>query len=108
MVTAASWSLGLIALGALSGPGLALDGGPKIHAPSGDSSQPVQVPASEVKFLPVEDTAGIYSANIVGAPSEPGVYVVLVRMDKGSENAPHTHPDGRVGFGPSESPPVKD
>jgi hypothetical protein len=67
----------------------------------------VQVPASEVKFLPVEDKAGIYSANIVGAPSEPGVYVVL-KMGKGSENAPHTHPDGRVGFGPSASPPVKD
>ena len=68
----------------------------EIHGPAGDSSGAVQVPASDIKFLPVEGKPGIYSANIVGSPGKAGIYVVLVKMDKGGQNAPHTHPDGRM------------
>src|SRR4051794_20809283 len=68
----------------------------EIHGPAGDSSDAVQVSASDIKFLPVEGKPGIYSANIAGSPGKAGIYVVLVRMDKGGQNAPHTHPDGRM------------
>src|SRR5438128_1973147 len=68
----------------------------EIHGPAGDSSSAVQVSASDIKFLPVEGKPGIYSANIVGSPGKAGIYVVLVKMDKGGQNAPHTHPDGRM------------
>jgi quercetin dioxygenase-like cupin family protein len=89
VVIAASllFSTGLVA------PGLSAEERAEIHGASGDSKATIQRPAEEIAFEPVGEKPGVYSANVVGSPGTAGVYVVLVKMDKGAGNAPHTHPD---------------
>jgi quercetin dioxygenase-like cupin family protein len=68
----------------------------EIHGSAGDSKQALQLPSEEIHFRSVEGKPGVYSANVVGDPAAPGVYVVFVKMEKGASNPPHTHPDGRA------------
>lgn len=68
---------------------------PRIHARDGDSPVATQWRPREIVMAPV-GKPGISSAVLVGAVEDEGLYLVRVRMEPGSLNAVHKHPDARV------------
>jgi quercetin dioxygenase-like cupin family protein len=68
---------------------------PRIHGASGDSTHTVQWTPRDVVLTPSKKP-GISFKTLVGDTREPGVYVVLVKLNPGAINAPHVHPDARV------------
>ncbi|WP_198972539.1 cupin domain-containing protein [Xylophilus sp. ASV27] len=67
----------------------------RIHGPQGDSTQAVQWQPQDI-VLRGAGKPGISSASLVGNAAEPGLYLVRVRMEPGTANAAHTHPDARI------------
>ncbi len=66
-----------------------------LHA--GDSSQPMALTPSEMKWQAqgALALAGIEQANLVGDPLKPGPYTVRLKFPAGYRLAPHKHPDYR-------------
>jgi len=54
----------------------------------------VQITPDQLTWRPY--MAGGVQAFIIGDPSQPGPYVVRIRLPAGLRIPPHTHPDGRV------------
>jgi quercetin dioxygenase-like cupin family protein len=57
-------------------------------------SAPVQVTPDHLVWTPYP--AGGVQAFLLGDPSQPGTYVVRIRLPAGLRLAPHAHPDGRI------------
>ena len=55
---------------------------------------PVQVTPDHLAWTPYP--AGGVQAFLLGDPSQPGTYVVRIRLPAGLKLAPHAHPDGRI------------
>jgi quercetin dioxygenase-like cupin family protein len=92
-------SITLMAAGVLSAaPAIAqkVAANVQVHGSSGDTTEPVQRALNQIIFTPTKGKRGIASARLAGNPAEPGLYVVMVKMADGAENASHTHPDGRI------------
>ncbi len=68
---------------------------PRIHGAEGDSTQALQWRNEDI-VLKSGDKPGISSAALVGNNAEPGLYLVRVRMESGTTNTAHTHPDARI------------
>lgn len=72
---------------------------PRIHGPQGDSTEAVQLQPEDIVLRPIPAALGkpgISSRILVGAPQEPGLYLVRVSLAPHTVNSAHTHPDGRV------------
>ncbi len=57
-------------------------------------ASPVEVTPDQLVWTPYP--AGGVQAFLLGNSSQPGTYVVRIRLPRGLKLAPHSHPDGRI------------
>ena len=67
-----------------------------INTASAQSPTPAAIVSDELNWISPAPIAGLQFTWIQGKESDPGLYVLRVKLESGTKIPPHSHPDQRI------------